>query len=166
MSLTRRFYALLSGTAFGNLGPEMYVKREGLKDYEGVVDDPLYHVGHAEKDVWQHCAAVVTKHVPSGHDTVELGVGDAKEVRKTADTVTALASSHHILYDYSREAIAQALVTIEEINEELRTLGKKRIQAVGVQGDFWDNLPITEKTANGIAAGIPLGNLAVPWLRR
>jgi uncharacterized SAM-dependent methyltransferase len=158
MSLAQRFYNLLSGLQAGNMGPEMYVRGSGLDDYGKITHDPDYYPAHGEKALWRRCAALITGHVEPGLFVVEFGPGDREEVEKIAPAVDAMQARRYIAFDYSAGAIAEALATMRDRNKDLE-LGS-------VQGDFWSGVSPLSQPANGIAAGIPIGNLPLPRLRR
>lgn len=158
MNLAQRFYNLLSGLASGNMGPEMYVRASGLGDYGKLTHDPDYYPARGEKALWRRCAEMVTGYVEPGLDVVEFGPGDREEVEKIAPAVDAMKARRYIAFDYSAAAIAEALETIKDRNKDLE-LGS-------IRGDFWGGLSPLAGPANGIAAGISIGNLPLPLLRR
>jgi L-histidine Nalpha-methyltransferase len=158
MSLAQRFYNLLSGLQAGNMGPEMYVRASGLDDYGEITHDPDYYPAHGEKALWRRCAAIITGHVEPGLDVVEFGPGDREEVEKIAPSVDAMEARRYIAFDYSAASIGEALATMSDRNNGLE-LGS-------VRGDFWNGPSTLSQPANGIAAGISIGNLPLPILRR
>lgn len=158
MILAQRFYNLLSGLESGNMGPEMYANPQSLYNYEKLIWEPSYYIGQAEKDLWQDCAGIIPNYIGRGGDIVEFGPGDSEEVFKTSRVVQALDSSRYIAFDYNKEPIRQALETIKTI--------KNDIEAVSIQGDFWDlSFPI-ENRSTAIMAGVSIGNLPLPLMRR
>lgn len=158
MNLARRFYNLLSGLESGNMGPEMYVRASGLDDYGKLTHDPDYYPARGEKALWRRCAEIVTGHVEPGLDVVEFGPGDREEVEKIAPAVDAMQAGRYIAFDYSAAAISEALATMKERNRD--------IELGSIRGDFWGGQSPLMRPANGIAAGISIGNLPLPLLRR
>ena len=69
-----------------------------------------------------------------------------------------MKAGRYIAVDYSGAAIAEALATMRDRNKDLE-LGS-------IRGDFWGGLSPLPWPANGIAAGISIGNLPLPLLRR
>ena len=158
MNLAQRFYNLLSGLESGNMGPEMYVRASGLGDYGKVTHDPDYYPARGEKALWRRCAEMITGHVEPGLDVVEFGPGDREEVEKIVPAVDAMKAGRYIAVDYSATAVAEALAAMKDL--------KKDLELGSVEGDFWGGLSPLLRPANGIAAGISIGNLPLPLLRR
>lgn len=155
MDFRKKAFLTLTGKSGGILGPEMYVRPEGISAYGRVTEEASYYLVGADRDNWDVCAKDICHFVPQGSPVMEYGPGGEETVRKAKRVINALNSASYTGVDISQSSIDDAIGAIKSIKDD--------IEAIGVLKDFWDQeFPISEEATLAFFAGGSIENLDVP----